>query len=244
MDADKYDIIIRYVENDMSPDERAQFEEALLTDESLRAALEDYRDVSATLQSSLQPDEEQKAFSQTISQLNQEYFKPQAKIISLQNRRRMIWAVAASIAIIFTIIVIPWRSNLYDKYADIQMTSIEERGGKTDSLLQLATTYFNEEKFDKSLEYLEKLTETEPSNSYYNFFYGVALQQNGQTAESRTVLEPVFNGQSLLKDKAGYYIALSYLKEKNTDACLEWLNKLPANSSVSDKVEALKLELK
>ena len=49
----------------------------------------------------------------------------------------------------------------------------------------------------------------------------------------------LYNDNSTFKYEAAFYMALSYLKEKNENKTREWLNKIPVDAAVHQKVKSL-----
>ena len=75
-------------------------------------------------------------------------------------------------------------------------------------------------------------------------YCGISLIETGHSEEARNYLLKVFNGESVFKYDAGFYIALSYLKEKKEKECIAWLKKIPADASNYDKAQELIQKLK
>jgi thioredoxin-like negative regulator of GroEL len=119
------------------------------------------------------------------------------------------------------------------------MVSQTERGETVDSTLQLATTAFNSNDYTTAARYLAQAKQFKPGDSFIDFYYGVALMHNGPLSQSRAILTTVFNGESVFKYEAAFYLALTYLKEKNTGACREWLEKIPADAGNYTKAQEL-----
>ena len=66
--------IIRYVDDELPPEERHQFEAALQTDVSLAAETTLYRELKDTLADRLPPDETREALQETLRGMNTRYF--------------------------------------------------------------------------------------------------------------------------------------------------------------------------
>ena len=49
----------------------------------------------------------------------------------------------------------------------------------------------------------------------------------------------LYSRVSLFKYDAAFYMALSYLKEKNKPGCKEWLNKIPADAGPYSNAQEL-----
>jgi len=227
--------VINYADGEMEAGIIKSFEEALHVDVDLQAALKLYQSVRGTLKSHLATDSADAEFKATLKQFNQQHFKkPKAKIIVFSK----IWYVAA-VLIIGLLVWAPWNKNLYSKYADTEMVSFAERGSNDQADLQQATDAFNEGKFKEVEQILTPLVHQDPNNDLFRFYLGVAQLETNSITVARANLVKVANKQSLLKYDATFYVALSYLKEKNKEQCKVWLNKIPKDASVYDKAQEL-----
>jgi len=160
-----------------------------------------------------------------------------AKVRKMMYRKVAMIAAAAVVIAIF--VWQPWNRDLYTKYAALEMVSTVERGDHIDSVLQKATTSFNEKDFSTAAVYLYEVVRQQPDNSFAQFHYGVALLQSGKTALARETLTVVSKGNSAFKHEADFYMALSYLKEQDTDNCKKWLQQIPAGSGNYGKAQEL-----
>jgi tetratricopeptide (TPR) repeat protein len=232
--------IIRYVENELSPEERQQFEADLQKDAALAAELALYGELRSTLQQRLPKDETAIALRKTFREMNAKYFAAAggAKIVPF---RKYFAGIAAAAAVIVAIILL-WPSgsdNYLQSLGHTEMISSTERGGNADSLLQQASEYFNNQQFDKALPLLERAVKEDSSSQLALFYRGLAQWHTGATQAARADLERVYSGGSALQYEAAFYLALSYAGEKNKAAAREWLKKIPVGSPVSDKAKEL-----
>jgi Tetratricopeptide repeat len=238
-----HDRINRYLDGEMNAEEEKAFVAEMQLDIDLQNEVELVRDVQATLKIKLHAGENETSLRNTLKEMNAEFFAnktEQAKIIPL-NRRRWVTAVAAVfiMALLLTVWQ-PWKKeDLYKQYAAIQMPGIAERGAATDSLLKPAVENFNNKKFAEAIPAFETVLQDSSQNTFVQYYYAVALLQNNQIEKSRTQLTELYNGASLFKFDAAFYIALSYLKEKNKDVCKEWLNKIPVDAGSYGKAQEL-----
>jgi hypothetical protein len=242
MNAHDYDTISRYTDGEMDAGEQKAFEERLQQDASLRTALELYKEVEDTLKTRLHAGEEDRAFHHTLEQMQGAYFKPPAKVVAFYEAR---WWAAAAAAVVIAVVLVwsPWKQDLYRQYAAIEMAPVAERGTPADSLLQEATADFNEKKFARAVPALEILLQLDTANAYTRYYYAIALLETNQIEKSRQELTYLYNGNSIFRYDAAFYVALSYLKEKDRTACREWLNKIPADAGIYSKVQQLLKEL-
>ncbi len=245
-----HDKISRYLDGEMNADETSAFEEQIQMDIDLQKEVELTREVNEILKIKMNTDENEIALLNTLEEFRGKYFagkdsseKIKVKIVSF-SRTRWISAVAAVlIMVVMLTIWQPWQKNLYEQYASTQMPAITERGESSDSLLKKATLFFNDKKFSSAILLFESILKTDSQNAFVKYYFGIALLQNGQVENSRAALMEMYNGVSMFRYDAAFYVALGYLKEKNKTTCKEWLNKVPADAGVYNKAQELMKKL-
>lgn len=233
--------IALYVNGDMTEADQQQFEQLLQRDRTLQQHVEQYRQVLATLRTRLAPDAQDQALTQTLGSLNNEYFG-QAEDTIRPVGVYIKWACAAAAVSIILIINLfhPWRQNdLYTEYAILQMVTPAERGDHTDSLLQQAATAFNSRQYGLAQKDLEAAYKLKPDNALIQFYYAVSLVETGDHNTGQPLLEQVYAGNSVFKYDAAYFLALSYLKINNKDACRQWLQKIPSGTARYAQAQSL-----
>ncbi len=238
-----HDTVSRYLDGEMNADEAKAFEKQLQQDVELKNEVALYKDVNETLRMKLHPGENEMALRNTLQDLRSEYFadeQQQTKIVPMKRRRWMYAAAAIFTMVIMLTVWAPWeKEDLYNKYAAIEMPGVMVRGNTTDTLLKKAGEDFNNKKFAEAIPSFETALQSDPQNAFAQYYYAIALLQNGQTAKSREQLTLLYNGTSLFRYDAAFYMGLSYLKEKNKLGCKEWLNKIPADASLYGKAQEL-----
>lgn len=241
-----YDMINRYLDGEMNADETAAFEQQMQENAELKNEVSLLREVNETLQMKMYPGENEKALQLTLMELRGDYFgnenvteKPTARIISFRRTRWVAALAAVLIMVVMLTVWQPWQKNLYQQYAGTEMPAASERGGAADSLLKKATVFFNDKNFSSSIPLFESILKADPQNAFVQYYYGIALLQNGQVQNSRKEFTSLYNGSSVFGYDAAFYMALSYLKEKNKTTCREWLNKIPADAGVYGKAQEL-----
>ncbi|MBS1605741.1 MAG: hypothetical protein JST42_23985 [Bacteroidetes bacterium] len=256
------EFIIRYADNELSEEERRQFEADLLTDPTLAGELSLYLELRRTLEQRLPRDAGADALRSTLEDLNKEYFTPPARRSS--RVRWIAWsAAAACIVVALGIYLLPsGNEDLIDRLGRTEMVGTESRGANTDSLLQQAAAFFNQQQFDKALPLLDKAVAADSSSQLAIFYRGIAEWHTASVALARRDLIDVYNGESLMRYEAAFYIALTYAGDrngtvtgdgkswkvtadaKNRATALEWLDKIPAGTPVSSRANELRDKLK
>ena len=248
-----YDIINRYLDGEMNAEEMNVFEKQMHQDTELQNEVALMKDVNETLKIKLHPGENEQALRNSLQEVSNQYFPKETKetkIILFRHRR---WITAAAAVLIMALILTVWqpwkKEDLYKQYASIQMPGVAERGTPADSLLKLAVENFNNKKFAAAIPSFESILKdsaqrpADSQNAFVQYYYAIALLQNGETEKSRAQLTELYNGISLFKYDAAFYMALSYLKEKNKPDCKEWLNKIPTDAGPYSKAQELNKKL-
>lgn len=245
--------IPRYMNGDMSPDEEAAFEKALQEDQELQELVTLQREVEAGLQLHFGTDEAREQLKATMQPLQQAYFggghkglatavaKP-ARVVPI----RKYLAAAVAVAAVLMVGVWVWNpsgSNLYEKYAFVQMDNQTERGSHADSVLAAATIAFNSNDFVVAAVDLAEVVQQQPNNTYAAFYLGVALMQTDQLIQARAIFERLIRGGSAFKYDATFYEALSFLKENDKETAKDWLEKIPADAPQYAKAQELMKKL-
>ncbi len=241
-----HDKIGKYLDGEMNAEEQQSFEEQLRQNDALQKEVQLTREVNETLGMKLNPGKSELELRSTLDEMRNEYFsdgispgQSQAKLVLF---RRSSWlAAAAAVIIVILLLTIwsPWQKDLYNQYASIEMPGMAERGSHADILLKQAAGYFNAKKFETAIPIFEAILKDDPQNSFVHFYYAIALLESGKVDKSRYEFLQLYNGSSIFRHDAAFYIALSYLKEKDTAACKQWLDKIPADAGVFNKAREL-----
>lgn len=260
--------IIRYVDDELSAEERLLFEADLRTDPSLQAEVALYGELRSALRQRLPEDAGVAALRDTLQNLNAKYFAGAAitramdpatpashpsdpdkgaKTIPMKTIPMKKWliATAAAAAVILAIVWAwpPGTKNYLDKLGETEMIGTAERGDNADSLLQQAAGYFNKQDFDKALPVLDKAVAADSNDQLALFYRGVSEWHTGSVVAARKDLQKVYAGGSLLQYEAAFYMALSHAGQNDKAAAREWLKKIPEDAPVAEKAAALSKKL-
>lgn len=256
------EIIARYEEGDLPEEERRQFETELQQDPALAEELALYREIKATLQDRLPADGQREALIGTLHKLRPLVAAPgsatgpgsaasapsptpAAAPTGRVIRMRWISAVAAACIVgIIALLVWPSGSGNLDRLGRTEMVGTTERGDNTDSLMQQAAVFFNNQQFGQALPLLDKAVNADSTNQLALFYRGVARWHTGAVDPARKDLQQVYDKGSVLKDEAAFFMALGFATEKNTPAARQWLDRIPQGSPVSAKAKELSDKLK
>lgn len=231
-----------YVDGEMTLQEQQDFEQLLQNDAELRQYVAQYTQATAALKASLLPDARLNELKNTLGNLNDQYFKPEAKVVSFKQYARWLSGVAA-ILILSLVVFNPWRKSLYEQYGTATSMSVTERGSNTQTNLEKAAEHYNKKEFTKAEKLLATEYAADQKNSLAAYYYGITLIETGQETKARQILTQLYNGESAFKYDAAYYIALSYVIQKDNANAKKWLKNIPEGSSNYAKAKELEGEL-
>lgn len=232
----------RYADGEMDKAEQQQFETRLQSDAELQAYLNQYKNAQTALRARFTPDTNLHSLEQTLSSLNAEHFKHEAKVITFKPYVKWLSGIAAVLAI-GLMIYIPTRKNLYEQYHTVTTMSVAERGAGQPTPLEKAATYFNHKEFGQAEKLLAKEYANNPKNSQAAYYYALTLIEVKQEAKARLILQELYNGESAYKYDAAWAMALSYVKVKDNTNAQIWLAKIPAGTSNYARALELKEKL-
>lgn len=235
-----YELIERYLSGEMTAEATAAFDTRIQTEPDLREAVQRYKEVQDTLRQSLRDDPQREQLKQTLHSHRHEF--KEAKRVNF--RRYYIGAASVAAVIAVLLYVSPWQQNAAVEFSVAKMVSPTERGSN-DTSLQKATENFNHQRYQQAIDDLNKVIANNPDDAFSIYHRGLAYMELNKNDYARGDLELIFNGESIFKYDAAFYIALSYYKEKKYDQCRSWIGKIPADAGKTyDRAQKLLKEVR
>ncbi|MEP7255835.1 MAG: hypothetical protein ABI666_08650 [Ferruginibacter sp.] len=234
--------IEQYLNNEMTPQERTEFELQIASDEALRNYIQLYDTIDKTMKvENTFPNENE--LRQTLQQMNRKYFAKGGKVIQSSFKKWL--AIAASVIIVVTAGIYFLSSNktspekLYAQYANHDALNIQLRGNTTDSLAQNAATAFNKKSYNDALPVFEQYISLQPDDIQMKFSLAICYLETGKNKEADSIFLNIASGQTAYAAPAQWYQALSALKQKDIVKCRTVLNSIPQASSFFTKAKEL-----
>ncbi|PWS26457.1 hypothetical protein DHW03_16905 [Pedobacter yonginense] len=226
---DKILLTARYVEGDMNETERMGFEMRVQYELDLQEHLKDYNEIHQSLKIHLAPNQDDDLFRDTLYAFHKQPFVEEAKVGTLKPLFNWLTGVLATLLLVF-LIWAPWRTNLYNQYADGRAMNISPSKGINNNDLENAALYYNQRNFYAAKPLLQKQYQANPKNAMLAYYYGNSLIETNNLDQARAILNPIYAGKSAFKYDAAYAIALSYLKNDRKQDTKIWLQKIPADA--------------
>lgn len=210
-----FEKIEAYTEGWMSEPERAAFELELEADAQLKRDYEDWLEADDILKRHIGNESNIAGLKQILDPLTQEHFKaenaPKAKVFSI---KKYVMAAIAAAAIFLLYLSLP---GGVDNYTVPDMPQAVVRG--SEDLSNKGAQLFNEGKYEEALPLLKEQAISAPEDATANFFYAVSLVKTKKYEEALSVLQPLLEGESVYKEDAAFFAALSACKlNRKTDA--------------------------
>ena len=239
MNDERYIVFENYLSNELSAEEKANFEKQLADDSELASAFEIFKDLNLHLENKFGNQEELKAFKKNLKSISKQHFKTKKpKVVAFKPWQ---YAIAASVAVLVGLFVFQNINPSFDDYNNPEMATFVERGDVNENL-KLAQDAFNAKNYKMAITYFEAILK-ENKSPEIQYFYAISLLEQSQFQKAETNLLDLKWGTSIYKDKATWYLALSKLKQEDYRSCREILLSIPDDFEDYDQVQELLNEL-
>lgn len=232
MEKDNYTIIEKYLNGELNEEEVNNFKKRLEED----AAFADEYNLQKSMNIFLEKKNNQPALEATLNTLGNDFFQEESnsrseKVIPInktKSRNRWIIGLVASAAIAAILIMFnPFQSSdLYQQYASHQSISLTEKS--TDNKFATkAETAFNQQNYSLAYQNLTSYLQENPEDQKAKLAFGISALEIGKINEAQATFNEIKSGNSALKNYGTWYLALSYLKQKDFVATKNLLNQIP-----------------
>lgn len=236
MKEEMYLLFENFLDGQLSNEERLDFEERLKKDLDFQNDFEMYKETSAYLKNKFDP--ETISFKENINTISNNYFsnsnKKEKRVVKLETW----YYAAASIVVLLGFWFFMQNSNpQYSDYNTHEMAAFVERA-ESNSDIKMAEVAFNSKNYKEASLYLEKILKNNPS-SEFQYFYAISLLEQNQFLKAETQLDTLKRSNTIYKEKALWYLALSKLKQEKWEECKSYLNQIPETSEDYEKAQQL-----
>jgi hypothetical protein len=229
-----------YLNNELPPEEKLQFEIKLKTNSEFKKKFDLYKETTLFLNHKFSASTTD--FKQNLQSISKEYFsenqqKP-TKVIAFKP-----WYFAAAASV--TIVLGTWfgMQNNNPNYGDFNQHEnayFIERG-EVDTNLRNAQDFFNNHEYNKAVIAFEKIKDiNKPELQYY---FAIALIETNKYQKAESLLKHIQQGKSSYKEKAIWFLALSKLKQDKIKECKTVLKQMSKDAEDYEKAQQLLNEL-
>lgn len=254
-----YEKIEQYLNDELASDERTAFELQMQADAALATEVILYKNILNGLQNNAAARAGEAAFIETLEANKKKlHHQHTAKIIPFYKSRVFViatTAIAASVlafVLIFSLFTSPKNAQqLYAQYAVHDTISATMRGSIdtgtqqkiADSLFFIMQQAYNHKQYVLALPFLQSYTATH-NEVEYKLATGICLLETNQYDKAISIFKSVANTENVLKYRAKWYTALTYLKQNKIAQCKEALQQIPAEAGEYNNAQQLLKALK
>jgi thioredoxin-like negative regulator of GroEL len=230
-----------YIDGELNPEERQVFENQLLADPELKKQFDEFAAMRQRYQDSFASEEADAKLSASLGDLGREFFAPQ----QTRKTTRRIWLLAPVLAAACALALLLFYRprDLFRQYFQPPLAAFTEKGSGEAGLFQQAERAFNAGDYAGAGQYLDAVLTENPGDMQASFYRGLCHLETGEPAAARGMLEPLALGASAMAEDARWFLALSYLREKDYAACAAELAQIPGDSRWSARAEELKKKI-
>jgi len=235
MNEERYIEFDQYLHGEMTVEQRNSFEKQLSEDVELASEFKTFKEVQLQLKNKFEYEEEREIFKENLDKISDQHFNNKTKVIGLKP-----WylAVAASAAILFGLFFFNYNQNpVFSDYNNAEQAHFTERSTADEALKQAETAY-NKKRYNDAIPFFETVL-AKKKTAEIQFFYGVSLLEESHYKKAEAVFNELKAGNSVYKEKAIWYLALSKLKQKDYEACKQILQTISEDYENYDQVQEL-----
>jgi hypothetical protein len=225
-----------YLNNELPPEEKIQFEIKLKTDNEFNKEFELYKETTLFLNHKFSKNTTD--FKQNLQSISKEYFSEnQQKPTKVISFKPWYFAAAASVAIVLgTWFGMQNNNPTYEDFNQHENAYFIERG-EADLNMKNAQDFFNNHQFNKAVVAFEKIKNIH--NPELQYYYAIALIETNKYHKAESILKSIQQGSSAYKDKAVWFLALSKLKQEKINECKNVLKQISNDAEDYDKAQHL-----
>lgn len=241
MEDQDYILFDQYLQKELSKEAYANFEERLENDAAFKESFTIYKELSMHLKHKFEDDESANTFKTNLENISNNYFNDDNDTVEQKPKRVSFFKYAIAVAAILIIgaTVFNKLSNpSFSDYNNYEIISLTVRGGD-DGLLKEAEKAFNNKKFTEAKSLFNKILSKTPTNLELQLYKAICLIETNDYREADELLRKLSETNSVYKNKAKWYWALSKLKQKNNEACVKLLQQIPEDAEDYNRAQKL-----
>lgn len=235
MEEQDYILFEDYLSGHLDENATNAFETRLEKDEVFKQSFSIYKDISAHLDHKIGNEEKTMDFRANLDSISHNYFsKLNAQQEEVTIKKPFSFyklAIAASVALLLGFFVFNQflGDPSYSDFANYDQISLTVRG-TNDALLKEAEKAFNTKNYEEANLLFNQILKEDSSNTEIQLYKSITLIEINQFSEADELLSGISEGNSIYKNKAKWYLALSKLKQDNFEACKTVLKNIPEDT--------------
>jgi hypothetical protein len=220
------DLLVRYLDGNLSGDEKRDLEERLRTDVGLQQEL---ASLQVAVEAIRQYGTRQKISSLHTGMMNELKTQPKAKVFSMKKTVRYAMAVAASILLLFVgaKLYMAAQQSPEKIYSDVfvDFNTATTRGGYDDiSAIEKA---YQQKNYKAVIQH----TRSRQLDAKDSLLIGLAYLQSDRATQAISFFQQMVHSENEYRQDAEFYLSLSYLKNHEYAKSLQIMKAIASNSA-------------
>ncbi len=239
-----------YLDDLLSPADRAAFEAEISANPELAADVEQVRQARERLARQWTQQADNTALTKTLQAIGQQHFSSTATPAPALTATRSAspgrwWLAAAAVAAAALIVWLAWPkpelpTRLYAEYRRFPEAGFTLKGSENAAQsLQSAANFFNQKNYAAALDAFQQYFSTGPDNPEARLFAGLCQLELGKTGEAESTFATLRGSSNAWADEAAWYLALTYLRSKNLEQCAAALRYIQPGQPHADEAGRL-----
>ncbi len=240
MNEEKYILFDKYLNNELNSEEIIELENELKSNIDMADSFNIFKDLNRHLDNKFGNENNLNQFKNNLKIASQTAVeKSKTKVFSI---KPIYYAVAACFALIIGLTIfnnsgVPTYQD-FNQHPAAQMT---ERGDIIKNI-KLAQDAFNKKDYKTAIINFEIVLKSYPQPEV-KYFYAISLLEENRFLESEKVLYELIQKNTIYKNTATWYLALSKLKQGKPENCKDILLTIPSDYEDYDRVLELLKEI-
>lgn len=241
---EQYLLFEKFLSNELSEEERISFTEQLSSNISFKENFLLYKETHTFLTTSIEKEEETSSFKENLSNISDSYFNKR-----LSSKKSRVYSFMKYAAALFLLIfgVYMYQNSFkpinYEDFVSYSSIDITVRSTQNE-LLTKAERAFNNKDFENASKNLETLIKQDESNTELKLYHGFCLIELNIFEKADQILNTISSGNSVYKNQALWYLALSKLKQKEYTSSKNILLRIDKDSPEYNLAKPLLSKLK
>ena len=243
-----YITIDKYLNGELTVEELAVFEEKLKTDSDFTNEVKLYQEIDNSLSTRMSNYKQENDLRNTLEDLSAKFAnetlekreersdKNKSKVFSLKHYGK--YLVAASLVIFASLFFFNQGEPNYGDFAKHETLDLVVRGDSSKHLID-AQDAFNTKDYATAEKEFRALLYLDHTKVELQLYLGICLIEQNEFKKAESILEKIKNGNSVYKNKAIWYLALSKLKQKDYKSCKTYLISIPKDAENYNNAQKL-----
>ncbi len=230
-----------YLQGELTGEQLRNFKDKMNADVDFAKEVALYKDISNTLESRASNQKQENDLRNTLEDLETIHkqkiqIKKEVKIFRIKRYSKLL--VAASLVLFASLLWMNEKKPVYGDFSNHPTMDLIVRGDSVTNFTKVQTA-FNSNDYILAEQELQKILQVDGTKVELQLYLAIALLEQDKFSLAESILEKIKNGNSIYKNKAIWYLALSKLKQEDYKNATNFAKLLPKDAEDYDLAQKL-----